>query len=151
MKTITLFAIAATTLAASLGASAQTSIHPQATAGAITRAEVRAQLLEALAQGTVPRGEFSYVAPRAGQTKTRDQVRTELAAALANDELSRGEFAYVADAPVGPSKTREQVLAELAAARANHELAHGEFAYLPRPQERDHSALARRGAGGILR
>lgn len=150
MKTITLIAIAATMLAASLGASAQTSIDSQSTTGETRRAEVRAELLEALAQGTVSRGEFSYVAPTVGQPKSRDEVRADLAAARANQELARGEFAYLAEPPVGQPKTREQVLAELAAARANHELARGEFAYLPRPQERSHSALAQRGAGGIL-
>ena len=108
MKTVTLIAIAATTLAASLAASAETYIYPQATNGETTRAEVRAELQDALAHGAVPRGEFAYVAPRIGQPKTRDEVRTELASARANQELARGEFAYLPQ----PDERRQSSLAQ---------------------------------------
>jgi len=148
MNTIKLIAIAATTLAASLGASAQTYTNPQETNGRTTRAEVQAELRQALANDALSRGEFSYVAPPAALSKSRDAVRAELAAAQANEELARGEFAYAAAAPTAQPKTRDQVRAELAEALANDELARGEFAYRAQPDEQLQGAFAQ---GGVRR
>lgn len=94
MKTITLFALAAAALAASLAASAETYHYPQVMNGKTSRVEVRAELGDALSRGAVKAGEQSYVAAPVGQPMTRDDVRAALAAARANHELSSGEFAY---------------------------------------------------------
>ncbi|WP_372828510.1 DUF4148 domain-containing protein [Polaromonas sp.] len=98
MKTITLFAIAATTLVTSLSALADgaTYSYPQAITSNTSRAEVRADLYEAIAIGALTSGELSYVAPVTGRPLTRNEVRTELAAARRNNELFGGEFTYEA-------------------------------------------------------
>ena len=102
MKTITLFAIAASTLVTSLSALADgaTYSYPQVMTANTSRAEVRADLHEAMAIGALKSGELSYVAPVTGRPVTRNDVRAELAAALANHELVSGEFTFVAESNV---------------------------------------------------
>lgn len=95
MKTIALFALAAAALAASLAASAEVYPYPQVMNGRTPRAEVRAELGDALSRGAVNAGELSYVAPPVGPPLSRDAVRAEPAVARANHELSSGEFAYL--------------------------------------------------------
>jgi hypothetical protein len=70
--------------------------YPKAMSSGLSRAEVRAQLARAAANGELVAGEMSYVAPATGRPLSRPEVRAELDRALRNDELARGEFGYAA-------------------------------------------------------
>lgn len=123
-----------------LGAlAAQTQAH------AITRAQVRMELADAIRSGDIVTGESSlsrrelfpqrYPAVTA-VGKTRAQVQAELAEAIRNGDIASGEGSltrrelfpqrYPAAAPVA-GKSREQVKAELAEAiRSGDVIANGE-------------------------
>ncbi len=110
-----------------------------------TRAQVRAELAEAVARGEVSNGgvpplarpyDFNYAESAPGPLattggKTRAQVKAELAEAVARGEVSNGGVPPLARhlGESGPApfasrgqKTRAQVKAELAEAIANGEL-----------------------------
>lgn len=100
MKTSSLIAIAAASLFTSFGALAEspTAEPVQALSSSLTPAQVRSELIAALAAGTVSRGEQATpVAAPTGMALTRAQVRAELAQALAGNALARGESVFVAE------------------------------------------------------
>ncbi len=72
--------------------------HPQSITSAVSRAEVRAELARAAANGELVSGERSYVAPAQGRALSRAEVRAQLESALRNNEVSRGEFAFMSEA-----------------------------------------------------
>lgn len=89
--------IAAALAAASFSALADGAQYeyPKAMTSNLTRAEVHAQAVRAVANGDANFGERSYVAPATGRSLSRAEVRAALDEALRNDELARGEFAYM--------------------------------------------------------
>jgi len=91
--------IAAALVATSLSALAEGSEYeyPRTITAALSRAEVRAELARAAANGELRAGEQSYVAPVMQHAGSRGQVRAELERALRNNELARGEFAPMAE------------------------------------------------------
>jgi Domain of unknown function (DUF4148) len=91
MKTSTLFAAIALTVATTGAAFAQeaTYDYPQAATSQKSRAEVVAELRQAQAEGTLHIGEASYRAPeRIISTVTRAEVRAQTLAAIASGELA---------------------------------------------------------------
>lgn len=56
-----------------------------------TRAEVQAEAVQAAKDGTLARGEASYVAPTVGTPKSRAQVKEELARYVASGEAARDQ------------------------------------------------------------
>jgi hypothetical protein len=78
--------------------------YPRIITSSVSRAEVRAELARAAANGELGWGEQSYVAPALGRALSRDEVRAELDRALRNNELASGEFAFVAE-PSAPTPT----------------------------------------------
>lgn len=92
MKTTTLIAAIAVTLAASASAMAQeaTYDYPQPAASQKTRAEVVAELRQAAANGTLhlSEGEVGREAPFVAQ-RTRADLRAETLLAIASGELQR--------------------------------------------------------------
>lgn len=75
----------------------------------VSRAEVRAELARADANGEPGWGEQSYVAPATGRPLSRAEVRADLDRALRNNQLARGEFALAAE----PSAATARPLASL--------------------------------------
>ena len=91
MKTSSLFAAIALTVAASGAAFAQeaTYDYPQAATSQKSRAEVVADLRQAQAEGTLHIGEADHRAPvRIISTVTRAEVRAQTLAAIASGELA---------------------------------------------------------------
>lgn len=104
----------------------------------VTRAQVQAELVEAVQTGNIVLGESSkrlneifphnYPAQQSASTVTRAQVKAELAEAVRSGNIVRGESSarlneinpqnYPEQQHVA-SKTREEVRAELAEAAAN--------------------------------
>ncbi len=72
--------------------------YPTTIASGVSRAQVRAELARAAANGELVSGEQSYVAPAQGRALSRAEVRAQLESALRNNEVSRGEFAFVGEA-----------------------------------------------------
>ena len=97
----------------------------------LTRAQVRAELAQAKANGQISFGELDYpAAGPAGVASSRTQVVAELAQARAADLISSGDLDYppaviASDATV----TRAQVQAELARAQAAGMVSFGEGDY----------------------
>lgn len=109
--------------------------------GPVTRAQVKAELAEAVRTGNMIIGEsgqqlnevfpHNYPAQQAASTMTRAQVKAELAEAVRAGNVVAGESstplnqafpqAYVAQNQAA-EKSREQVRAELAEAAANGQL-----------------------------
>jgi len=125
MNRNTLATCAALLIAAvSAGAQAQSSMSK-------TRDEVRQELVAAVRDGTIPRGELGSPLPIA-TGRARAEVRAELAAARQNgDLLTAGESALKLNElqptqypqpTVVAGKTRAQVLAELAEARRSGDM-----------------------------
>jgi hypothetical protein len=128
--------------AATAGAYAQDS--------AKTREQVRQELMAALRNGALPRGEQD-VPPRTqeqGATRSRAEVQAEFALARRNGELLAGDSSltmneahpaqFPAHTMVAASKTRAQVKAELAEAQRNGDLlASGEASLTLREQRPD--------------
>lgn len=71
--------------------------YPQNVTSSVSRAEVRAQLARAAANGELVSGEQSYVAPAEGRALSRAEVRAELDNARRNHELTSGEFSFMAE------------------------------------------------------
>lgn len=106
-----------------------------ATNAPVTRAQVKAELAEAIRTGNVSSGESGlklneqfphrYPAQRAATSKSREQVKTELAEAISTGNVSSGEsgqklneqfpYNYPSQQKIA-IKSREQVQAELAEA-----------------------------------
>jgi hypothetical protein len=86
---------------------------------ALTRDQVRAEVLAARAAGTLGSGGEGYQAQvfDTGSTLTRAEVRAQVLAARAAGTIVEGD-AYPGTPPAAEPVTREQVRAELAAARA---------------------------------
>lgn len=127
-KNITIAVIAATL---SLGATASFAaengnnypdIAPQGQQ-ALTRAEVKAQLADARAQGLLPTNDENYpVLVASGPSKTRAEVKQELAQARSEGLIATNDVDYPVVASNAPSKSRDEVKQELAKARASGEL-----------------------------
>ena len=84
-----------------------------------TRAEVVAELQDAMARGLMPQGEFDYpVAIQSTSAKTRQEVVDELAAARAAGMQPAGELNYPPVAANAGSETRAEVVRELAEYKA---------------------------------
>ena len=85
-----------------------------------TRAEVVAELQDAMARGLVQHGEFDYpIAIQSTSSKTRQQVVDELAAARAAGMQPAGELNYPPVAANAGSETpRAEILRELAEYKA---------------------------------
>lgn len=76
--------------------------YPRSITSSVSRAEVRAELARAIANGELAAGEQSYVAPAKGRALSRAEVRATLDNARRNNQLPRGEFALAAD-PSAPA------------------------------------------------
>ncbi len=98
------FFIAAALVATSFSALADGAEYeyPRTITSSVSRAEVRAELARAAANGELVAGKQSYVAPATGRPLSRGEVRAALDGALRNNELARGEFAFVAE-PSAPT------------------------------------------------
>jgi hypothetical protein len=99
------FFIAAALVATSFSALADGAEYeyPRTITSSVSRAEVRAELARAAANGELVAGEQSYVAPAQGRALSRAEVLAELDQALRNNELARGEFAYAAGEASAPT------------------------------------------------
>lgn len=104
MKTLLIAAAIATTSLSAL-ADGATYEYPSTSQSGITRAEVQAELKQAIANGALVSGERSYVAPRTGRALSRAEVLAELDLAQRNNQLARGEFGFDPDAN-GATTTR---------------------------------------------
>jgi glutamate-1-semialdehyde aminotransferase len=86
--------------------------------GAKTRAEVRAELFQAMKDGTMPQmtegADYPRIAQSSASTKTRDEVRAELFQAIKDGTLiSNSDWDYPKMAKTPPSLlTREAVRAD---------------------------------------
>ena len=134
MKTNNLFAAAVLVSAAGLTAfSINASAASSTDAPGKTRAQVRAELIQARADGFEPNSEapeIFYKAP-AKSTVTRAQVKAELLQARADGFEPSSEAPEIFYKAPPSTKTRAQVKAELLAARAE-EAASGHH---PSPEE----------------
>lgn len=84
-----------------------------------SRAEVRAELTQARAEGLIPQGDADYpVYVASGPGVSRADVRSELAQARADGQLAATDVDYPVLTAQGSTKTRAEVRAELAQARA---------------------------------
>ena len=115
--------IAAAVVMSALGAA---SAFAQSDAG-LTRAQVKAQTVEALRTGELQRWQSEAdidVGPVTHSNVTRAAVRAETARAAAAGEIAHNEYDYdVVPQPAAPSTvTRAEVKAELVRAMANGEL-----------------------------
>ena len=101
---MTKFLIAAALVATSFSALADGAEYeyPRAITSGVSRAEVRAELARADANGELAWGEQSYVAPATGRPLSRAEVRADLARAQRNNQLARGEFAFAIE-PSAPT------------------------------------------------
>lgn len=111
------FAASVTLLAAAFAAHADgdTYQYPLPITSTLTRAEVNAATLQAMARGEIATGERSYVAPTTGTALARADVKTATRLAMARGEIRYGELTYVAESvDAGVPATRS---AELAAPR----------------------------------
>jgi Domain of unknown function (DUF4148) len=120
MKTLTIKTLAIASWVALSGAAAfaQDLRSEQAFQSTKTRDEVRAELFQAIRDGTMPQVTEGVDYPRIAQssqgTKTRDEVRAELFQAIKEGTMvSNNEWDYLrsAQAPVS-NLTRAQVYAE---------------------------------------
>ena len=84
---------------------------PQASTSSVTRAQVKAEFLQAQAAGQIAYGEAGFKTPVAVSTKTRAEVKSELAQAQASGEIAYGDGAYKTQHAVS-TKTRAEVRAE---------------------------------------
>ena len=86
-------AVLATSSFAAL-AGGQASYQPaQPFVSGVSRAEVRAELARAVANGELAAGERAYVAPVQGRALSREEVRAQLDSARRNHQLPSGELA----------------------------------------------------------
>lgn len=111
-----------------MGLSAVT-VH--ANEGGKTRAQVKAELKDALARGEVYFNDVDYPpTPVFKSTKSRDQVRNEVRQAMARGEVLFSEVDYP-PMPVatGPGRTRAEVVAEVMEAKRNGTLQIDEVYY----------------------
>src|SRR5262249_48063648 len=76
-----------------------------------SRAEVLAELEQAIASGEMPRGDNAFAPEEWKSTKTRAQVVAELTQAIAAGQLPVGDNAFVPE-QWKSTKTRAQVVAE---------------------------------------
>lgn len=125
MKTIALISLALLVAGAAHAqdSSDDTAQNRQATPGALTRAEVRAELARAHAAGEMQDGEGGAWAagPTGASTLTRAQVRAELARAQAAGELQNGEgISFMPTQQAGTPREREAVRAEAMQAARSH-------------------------------
>ena len=97
---------------------------PQAGASSLTRAQVKADLAQALASGQVIYGDLGYKIPDAVSTKSREQVKAEFAQARAAGELIFGDASY--KFPPVSMKTRAEVRDEVIKAGAQGKLLRSE-------------------------
>ena len=107
MKTSTLIAALALTLAGTAFAQEATYEYPQAAVSQLTRAEVTAQVMQARADGTLRQNELQrqQYAPFVASL-SRDEVRAQTLAAAANGELlaaSRESSGF--EGPVGAQRS----------------------------------------------
>lgn len=124
-----------------MGISAVT-VH--ANEGSKTRAQVKAELKEALAKGQVYFNDVDYPpTPVFKSTKTREQVRSEVRQAMANGEILVSEIDYP-PTPVatGPGRTRAEVVAEMMEAKRNGTLQIDEVYYPDHRNKRYSTQLA---------
>lgn len=107
------------------------AVTVQANEGAKTRAQVKAELKDALARGEVYFNDVDYPpTPVFKSTKSRDQVRNEVRQAMARGEVLFNEVDYP-PMPVatGPGRTRAEVVAEMMEAKRNGTLQIDEVYY----------------------
>ena len=131
MNAKTLIAGLVTTLAAA-GAFANDQFNgeahyqlPQASTSTVTRAQVKAEAIQAQRSGLIAYGDAGYKTPDAVSTKTRAEVRAETAQALAADEISFGEAGYKTPHAVS-TRSRAEVRAEAIEAQRQGTLQRGE-------------------------
>lgn len=123
MKATNLFAAIAT-FAVAGSVFAQEYVQPGAGfVSTKSRAEVKAELLQARASGSLQISESAYPAiPSATSNKSRREVQAELAQARETGALRVLDDEYPVVQISGTSKSREQVREELARAIANGEV-----------------------------
>jgi hypothetical protein len=93
-------AVLATSSLSALAGGLATYEPAQQFTSTVTRAQVRAELARAAANGELAAGEQSYVAPVQGHALSREEVRAQLDSARRTHQLPSGEFAFAAAAPV---------------------------------------------------
>ena len=98
---------------------------PQASASSLTRAQVKADLAQALAAGQIVHGDLGYKIPDAVSTKSRAQVKAELTQARAAGELITGDAIYKFP-HAASTKTRAEVRDEVIKAGAEDKLLRSE-------------------------
>ncbi|HJV83917.1 MAG TPA: DUF4148 domain-containing protein [Noviherbaspirillum sp.] len=91
-----------------------------------TRAEVRAELEQAYAQGQVGQAREWVEFNQAASGKSREQVLTELTEAQAQPKPRINTGEYVEPAPVTSTRSRAEVRAEVEQAYAQGELNHND-------------------------
>ncbi len=107
------------------------AVTAQANDGSKTRAQVKAELKEALARGQVYFNDVDYPpTPVFKSSKSREQVRNEVRQAVARGDILVDEIDYP-PTPVstGPGRSRAEVVAEMMEAKRNGTLQIDEVYY----------------------
>ena len=131
MNAKTLIAGLVTTLAAA-GAFANDQFNgeaynqlPQASASSVSRAQVKAEAIQAQHSGLIAQGEAGYKTPNAVSTKTRVEVKAEFAQARDAGEIAFGEAGYKTPHAIS-TRSRAEVRAEAIEAQRQGTLLRGE-------------------------